>query len=212
MQKIVPFKTHTEALATLDNGGRFYNLFTKAGDDIVTAAEVGKVAGVYSDKQKMTIYLALCLGEMHPVSAEQVIYTLTDDLKEALQRYLPKVYTATQAKENGTVGSSAIVTGIPKLVESKSDFNGFIIVPVSTGKSMTMILIPIIDKYDIYEIRDEASSETFFIAHARGEEKLPEHQIKAGGIIKELTTKKDGVESKSKFLETLYYVDNELIS
>jgi hypothetical protein len=52
MREIRPYKTVRGATRALDNGGRFFNLFAKAGDDIVDSAELAKAAGVYSTGQQ----------------------------------------------------------------------------------------------------------------------------------------------------------------
>ena len=41
MKKIIPYKSSNEALTALDNGGRFYNIFTKAGDGVITQEKKG---------------------------------------------------------------------------------------------------------------------------------------------------------------------------
>ncbi len=70
---------------------------------------------------------------------------------------------------------------------------------------MTFIPVPIIDQYDIYEIRDDHSAETFLIAHYQGKGKLPSEKIKVAGVLKEIEVKKDGIKGNQKFLEINYY-------
>ena len=67
--------------------------------------------------------------------------------------------------------------------------------------------MPIIDKYDVYEIRDEVSDDTFLIAHARGSIVLPEKKIKVAGVLKELKANKNEKKASKRFLEVLYYLD-----
>jgi len=47
MREIKLYKTKRGLQKTLDNGGRFYNIFTDAGDDVVSRAELAKAAGVF---------------------------------------------------------------------------------------------------------------------------------------------------------------------
>jgi hypothetical protein len=98
------------------------------------------------------------------------------------------------------------LTGVPELIDSKSDFNGFIMIPIMTGKVTTFSLIPLIDRYDIYELRDEKTSETFIIAHSKSSKKLPNEKIVIAGVLKEL--EKNEKEIKKKFLEAIYYIEN----
>lgn len=59
--------------------------------------------------------------------------------------------------------------------------------------------------YDVYELRDEVSSESFIIAHSKSKEKLPEKKMKVAGIIKELKGNKQEDVGFKLFLEVLYH-------
>jgi hypothetical protein len=98
------------------------------------------------------------------------------------------------------------LTGVPELIDSKSDFNGFIMIPIMTGKVTTFSLIPLIDRYDIYELRDEKTSEKFIIYNSKSSKKLTNEKIVIAGVLKEL--EKNEKEIKKKFLEAIYYIEN----
>ena len=71
-----------------------------------------------------------------------------------------------------------------------------------------MIMVPLIDQYDVYEIHSQFSDQQFLIAHTRGQKKLKAVKTRFGGVIKKLQSKK-GIQQKHKvFLETLYYTEN----
>lgn len=205
MRKIIPYKTSRNALKALDNGGRFYNLLTNANDGSVTSAELAKVAGVFGEKQKMTLFLEMALMELDEYARKSVYASLTDSLKRTLSKHKIQHLVPSEAQEIGIKAQNAIVTGIPRFVTEKTDFNGFIMVPITSGKTTTMMMIPIIDQYDVYELRDESSSEEFLIAHARGSNKLPESKIRCGGILKELKSDKKGKGNTRLYLEAYYY-------
>ncbi|VTP98609.1 hypothetical protein [Sphingobacterium daejeonense] len=52
MEQISLFKSASQAIDSLDNGAEYYNIFTKADDDLISQSEVSKVAGVRLPKQK----------------------------------------------------------------------------------------------------------------------------------------------------------------
>ena len=203
MRKITPYKSYRYALASLDNGGRFYNLRSKANDGDITSAELGKAAGVFSDRQKMILYLEMSLLDLEAEMRAKVYSHLSDDLKAMLSRLQPAIYSPAEANQKAEVSQSAIITGIPRLIDSKTRFTGFIMVPISTGDTTTFTMIPIFDQYDVYELTDADTEEDFFIAHNRSSRKLPEQLIRCGGVIKELKGEKD--QEPGKFLEMLYY-------
>lgn len=207
MKFISPYKNLDEATTSLDNGGRFYNFLTTAEDGIISSAEVGKVAGLYNDRQKMVLYLAMCLSGLKASANRQVKNSLSEDLRISYDKYFPQYLNPSEAKDHGLLGTNAIITGVPIHINSREDFTGFVMMPVMVGSVMTMLMIPIIDKYDVYHLKDEATSQTFLIAHARSNEKLPQKRLSAGGILKEMKMKKDEKGPAEKYLEVLYVAE-----
>lgn len=208
MNKITPFTSQHEALSVLDNGGRFYNLITKANDGEINAAELSKVAGIISGKQQMILFLEMALSKLSTDSRQQIYNSLSDDLKESIKKYPTQHLLPSEAEQKGTLSQNAIITGIPKYVESNSSFNGFIMIPIMTGKVTTFTMIPIIEKYDVYEVRDQITSDTFLIAHTKCADKLTEHKTTFGGILKELKKEKNDDAPATIFLEALYHLDS----
>ena len=64
MKKLNPCQNLTTALKTLDNGGRFYNILTKAEDGIISQAELGKVGGLFSSKQQSILLLEMSISAL----------------------------------------------------------------------------------------------------------------------------------------------------
>lgn len=203
MKKIEPYKNINEATLSLDNGGRFYNVLTKSDDGIISTSELGKVAGLFIDKQKMVLFLDLAISNFDVNAKEKIVKSLDASLRSTYEKYKSHELLPSEAYDKGILSSNSIITGFPKKIDSKSDFNGVIVLPV--GKSF--VVMPIIDKYDVYEIRDEVSDDTFLIAHARGSIVLPEKKIKVAGVLKELKANKNEKKASKRFLEALYYLD-----
>ena len=64
MKKIEPYRNINDAISNLDNGGRFYNILTKADDGIISKSELGKVGGIFNDKQQMILFLELSISKL----------------------------------------------------------------------------------------------------------------------------------------------------
>ena len=203
MKKIEPYKNINEATLSLDNGGRFYNVLTKSDDGIISTSELGKVAGLFIDKQKMVLFLDLAISNFDVNAKEKIVNSLDVSLRSTYEKYKSHELLPSEAYDKGILSSNSIITGFPKKIDSKSDFHGVMVLPV--GKSF--VVMPIIDKYDVYEIRDEVSDDTFLIAHARGSIVLPEKKIKVAGVLKELKANKNEKKASKRFLEALYYLD-----
>ncbi|MBU0696549.1 MAG: hypothetical protein KKE39_08510 [Bacteroidetes bacterium] len=207
MKKIEAYPNIETAMRTLDNGGRFYNLLAKANNKVITQAELGKVAGLFNDKQKMMLYLELAIRNLSPGMKSILLSKLTPELLQNYEKYRPQYLLPSAAEQNGVLGNNVILKGIPKLTDAKTELSGFVMVPIMAGKTMTMVMIPIMDKYEVYELRDEHNGEQFFIAHAKGEQKLPEQHLTIAGLIKELKPNKKGDQPSKKFLEAIYYLE-----
>lgn len=205
MKQIVPYQNIAEAMAKLDNGGRFYNLFAKAENGKITAAELAKVAGMFNERQKLVLFLELSMSKLSKQDQVDIISKLEDKLRRDFLKYKAQELMASEAEQKGVLGGNVIINGIPIVKDSKSEFKGSVLVPIFTGKVMSFITIPIIDQYDIYEIKDDHSSETFLVAHYHGKEKLPADKMKVGGVLKKLEINIDGVKGYQKFLEINYF-------
>lgn len=208
MKQIEPYKNIHEAITSLDNGGQFYNFLTYAADGIIAPAELGKVGGLFNEKQKLILFLELSISALDKNVKTELISKFDDELKKSYQKYKAQELLAAEANEKGIIASNAIITGIPKIRESKSDLGGFVMIPIMAGKVMTFIMIPIFEQYDVYEIRDDEFSETFLIAHAKGSEKLPEQKMMVAGILKELKQHKNEASASQKFLEINYFLNS----
>ncbi|GAB5408570.1 MAG: hypothetical protein BalsKO_09350 [Balneolaceae bacterium] len=205
MKKIIPYKTSKNALLSLDNGGRFYNLITKANDGEINTAELSKVAGLVSGKQKMVLFLEMALSQLPSSERKYILSALSSDIKSGIRKYPAQHLSPSNAQNNGLLAQNTIITGIPTYIDSKSDFNGFIMIPIMAGKVTTFMMVPIIDQYDIYEVRDENSSDTFLIAHSKSSKKLASKMMTFGGVLKELNEKEDEASNSTVFLEAHYY-------
>lgn len=206
MKKISPFKEINEALLSLDNGGRFYNILAKCNDGIIDQSEIGKIGGLFNDKQKIILFLEMSLSLLKSEEKEIVISKLDSKLKLTYLKYEPQILLPSEVEEKGKLASNAILRGIPKLINNKSDFKAFIMMPIMAGKAVTFILIPIFENYNVYELRDEKTSDTFLIAHTKNSKTLPNEKITVAGLIKELKSEKDKNGKVVKFLEALYYI------
>ncbi|MBM7073856.1 hypothetical protein JQC92_17755 [Shewanella sp. 202IG2-18] len=203
MRLVLPFYTVKDALTELDNGGHFFNIFTDASDGEIEQAELAKVAGLFSDQQKMFLYLDMVLSELTEEDADTVIGSLSEKLQQQYLLKKPQHLASTVEAQPDKLGSSIIISGTPKLVESKADFNGFIMVPITLNNVTTFSLIPIFDQYDVYQISDKSTEKTFVIAHTQSHQKLEEVPTTFGGTLKELQRKSE--QSQTIFLEIVYY-------
>ncbi|MGD8499894.1 MAG: hypothetical protein PVJ86_04560, partial [Phycisphaerales bacterium] len=90
MKQIVPYKTLQGALKALDNGGRFYNVFAKARDEVITDSELYKAAGVFSRQTHAFLFFELALSDLSEAGRDQVIQHLSPELRSSYLEQRPK--------------------------------------------------------------------------------------------------------------------------
>ena len=207
MREITPYKTLRGLQKTLDNGGRFYNFFTDAGDNVVSRAELAKAAGVFSNEVSAFLFLEMAQQELTSADRTAIQFLLDADLRRRYQQQRPATLKSSQVEPNGTAGMAVIVTGYPRFVENKTEFSGFIMMPMQMGNMTTYMMIPIMDKFDVYEVFDDCRmcKPTSMIATVRGKKLNCDHSIRFGGVLKELKFKDQTKKSHKFYLEVAYY-------
>lgn len=206
MTEVKPYLEFNDAITALDNGGRFYNLWTKADDGIISTSELAKAGGQYNDKQNMILFFEMSISSLSEIDQQQIISKLEPKLKETYLKYKPIQLVPNEVDTKGILASNVIITGIPKLIDSKSTFSGFVFMPMQIDGTTSFMMIPLSDIYDVYEIRDDEKDAKFLIAHAKGSTQLSENRMKVGGILKEFKPEKNEDSKSKKFLEITHHM------
>jgi hypothetical protein len=203
LREIRPYATAQGARAALDNGGRFYNLFTHARDEVIDAAELARAAGVLGQGQKATLFYEMALADLDAGQRAQVTALLSPELATRLVQQQPQVLLPSAVEAQGRAGGTAIVSGYPVFVEDRTQFSGFIM--VSTGK--TFIMVPIFSQFDVYEVYDTPDLETprTVIATTQGSRQLDGVYTRFGGVLKELHFEDKTGKDHGLYLEVAYY-------
>jgi len=207
MREITPYKTLRGLQKTLDNGGRFYNFFTDANDSVVSRAELAKAAGVFSNEVSAFLFLEMAQQEL-PLADRSSIETLLEtDLRRRYRRQKPVTLNPSEVESSGVAGKAVIVAGYPRFVENKTNFAGFIMMPMQVGNTTTFMMIPIFDQFDVYEVFDDRRMRkpNSMIATVRGRKLNCDSPIRFGGVLKKLEFKDKTKKSHKFYLEVAYY-------
>ncbi len=206
MKIVRPYQTVKGALRALDNGGRFYNLFTAKGDDLVTSAELKKAAGVVGSEIRAYLFFAMALFDLEPNDRKEVEARLDPGLRSGLGRMGPTVLTPREFTSM-RAARTCIVEGYPRQVEDHEE-SGFIMIPVMTGNITTMMMMPTHDAYQVYEVYETPAKKgaSCKVMWPKGQWVTGKNErIRWGGIVKQacLTEKKSS--PKRLYLEPQYY-------
>ena len=204
MKKIEPYKNVDKAIQSLDNGGKFYKIQTKANDGIIDQSELANAAGTSSDKQKMILYFEISIFKLEQSEKKSVLSKLDKDLIKTYEKFKPHEITPEEVNFEVKSSSNVIITGTPELIDSSSNFKGLIMFPINIGDIATFKKTPIMDEYDVYKLKNKQSLSTFLIAHPIKSEKLPNKRMTVAGVMRNLIT----TDGDSKYLEALYYFEH----
>lgn len=207
MREITPYKTVQGLTKAIDNGGRFYNLFSHAGDHQVSKGELAKAAGVFSSGDSAFLFLEMAQYDLPPQDHATVEQMLEPELRRSYQRQRPTTMAPSAVDAEGEAGTAVIVTGYPTFVENKTEFNGFIMIPVSTGTSTTFSMVPIFDQFDVYEVFDDEQMRkpSSVVARSRGKRLEHDGPVRFGGVLRKLEFKKDEERVHDLYLEAAFY-------
>jgi hypothetical protein len=200
MKEIKPYKTLQGAKAALDNGGRFFNLWARAGDDRITSDELTKAAGVIGNESIAFLFLDMALADLPEEQREQVTNLLTPGVAQSYRKKCPNILKPSQATK-AKPGTLVIVEGVPTYVEE------------AIHKRMTflfvdgiMIPIPIDDHYQTYDLKDDrmARDQPLHMILPIRAKRLNQDAVRFGGLLKEFTLegkpKKKGI-----YFEPVYF-------
>ena len=203
MEQISLFKSASQAIDSLDNGAEYYNIFTKADDDLISQSEVSKVAGVRLPKQKAVLFLKLAMSGLTEREQQEIEGRFDDRLSENFTKYNPEFVESVQAVEALNPGTGVIITGTPRKIEGEGVVSGYISIPVID----VFTLIPISETYIVYEIKDEETRNRVLVAHDKDAGLLPENKMKIAGVVKQFQLAQEDDSEFEKFIEVDYFVE-----
>jgi hypothetical protein len=208
MQELKPFTTLGPARKALDNGGRFYNFFDAADDEVVSRGELAKAAGVFTAGIQAFLYLEMTKQDLGEREQETILSLLNAKLRNEFLKKKPPHITPSQVDKAHKAGEAVIVTGYAREVGTQSQFNGFIFVSLMIGKVMVPMLIPINSLYRVIELFDSEKMDTpCAVVCAPLKKKLDlAGRVQFGGVLKELKSNTNDPPAHPVFLEAIFWM------
>jgi len=200
MKKIRPYKTVRGAMSALDNGGRFYNLFSAKSDGTISGGELAKAAGSISANGNAILYFEMALSVLAEHDRQTVRDHLSDGLKRHWRSHRPLEISPVAVEQLEEMGQLVITDCHLRYVKDVDHFSGFISIPV--GQTMTMV--PVHEHFSLYEAYEGAGfrGPCCIVAAAKEKTDLEGVSLRIGGVMRQLNS-----DDKRFFLEAVYYCD-----
>lgn len=158
MRKITPYKTFDGLSAAVDNGGRWWNLFSKAGDGKITESELAAAGGNTRQQESAFLFLALASSRLPDDDIKRLNAQMELPLRLKNQRHQPSVLRPSQVEEQATDGALVLLEG--RCVKQLRLSNLTISMPVFVRGNVsglprwTKEQVPLMTKMRIYEFAD----------------------------------------------------------
>ena len=144
---------------------------------------------------------------LQPDDRQKIIGLLDSDLRKDYRRSRPQTLLPSEIEKHGVAGRSVIATGFPRFVEDRTQFSGFIMIPITSGNVTTFMMIPIFDQFDVYEVFDDRRMRkpNSMVATVRGQRLSHDGPIRFGGVLRKLQFKDKTKKLHKFYLETVFY-------
>jgi hypothetical protein len=206
MNKIIPYKTLKGAANALDNGGRFYNIFTKARDGIITGAELGKEAGLmWGHKELGLHYFKLAISELSDNDQVSLAMRLEPDLQEMLPNLVdvtPDTMSISEATKVVTI------RGVMERVSCPEELDAYFLTTVVINNIPTQVRNHVSRHYHVYRVYQDTGKRgnAVLMGVLKKKSKPPEGEmIRAVGTVFQQVGKETGFEG-DYFLSCVYYL------
>lgn len=208
MKELRPFTTLAPIKKALDNGGRFYDFFEKANNEEITRAELAKAAGVFSAGIQAFMYLWMAKQDLKESDQEAVLSLLQPTLRRDFQKKQPPLVKPSEIETNHKAGQSIVAAGYLKQIEDRTQFTGMIMIPIMAGKVMTMIPVPIFERFKVYEFFDKKNlvGPSAIVCTDRHKKLDVACQYQFGGVLKKVQYRSKEPKRHTVYLEPIYFV------
>jgi hypothetical protein len=203
MRELKPYRTVAGAKASLDNGGRFYNLLAMADDNRISKAELNKAAGVFRSEQQAFLFLHMALVDLAESQRAEVVSLLDPPLAKRFKSHGPRRLKASEMTSESKAGQLVVVEGYPRFDNRQTQRA---VIPMMVGKVMMMVPVEVhYDGYQLFETPNSKGTPGYLVVK-RPRAMLAESFTRFGGVMRPYSFK-DASGKHSVFLEPLYFTE-----
>lgn len=202
MRELKPYRSLPGAKAALDNGGRFYNLLSKADDARISKAELKQAAGVFGSEQTAFLFLHMALADLTDRQRAEVLSLIDPPLAKRYKSHGPRRLEPSEMPREAKAGQLVVVEGYPRYFARRTQRA---VVPMMAGK--VVMMIPVEVHYDAYQLfaTAAATGTAAALVVKQPSARLAESFTRFGGAIRPHTFEDKSGKNSGVFLEPLYF-------
>ena len=204
MRKVVPYRTVSGAKNALDNGGRIYNLLSRAKDGRITGGELTKAAGVILANARAIVFLHMALAGLNDQERSEVLAMLDRPLSRRYLAHAPRRLPPFAISEQGKAGEAVVVIGSPKFAR-QVEHQSKTYIAASDGFLRRATIREYYDLYDLSSPQYPSKTSPALVLKA-GSRRPSKRPARFGGIVRALNLLGNmGTTTTGLYLEPLYF-------
>lgn len=196
MHKVTPYRTRRGLERALDNGGRWYDLFSRAGDGRVSESELSRAAS----GRDPGLFLALAGALLSDADRSRIIDVLPEATAERVRLFRPTRASPARVAGARDVGGRYVVEGRLHAVTDPEILLRNVVFRITDGTDRSSY--PLGDPYKVFQVRADEADDGPFVLFARGRRAPPTVPMRLGGILRRLVYDHDQL---MWFLEPHFY-------
>ena len=207
MREVKPYRTESELMKALDNGGHLYNIMSRRGDNVITYGELAKAAGAISTGIYAFLFFEMSQQNLPDDAREQAVKSLESSLQKEYRKDRPVVMSPSEIESRGKVGKAVIAEGYVRRLDDQIVKHACVNMAVSSGSGTAFESVPLVDRFSVLELYDTSEMQGLKAILACDLDTTFEPGVKTrfGGILSALSYKKKEANTPNKFIEGIFF-------
>lgn len=207
MKRVTPYRSFDAANRSLDNGGRLWNVFTQAGDRVITRAEISK-AGGGGGWANALLFFDLMTSRLSAGEREELLHRLAPKLRRRWRQQGPELVSPKRLDALDDVKRPYLVEGRARRVAEKSLTTGFIPITTMVGNVPITTQMPVTEMFAVFEVEGARGGLGRVLAR-KGSKLSDGARARFGGLLRKGQTGKEKGSKARNFLSARFYLELE---
>lgn len=188
MKQVSAPQTLEEFARVFDNGGRLWNVFSRKGDGVLSAAELARAAGTLSADAESLLHFEFLRGFLNDADHGRAVEMLEPELREWRAARLPAATSPSRLESDVPAERTAILTGIPVLMKNPKLVGGEAEAYIRKDYLYTMVEGPLYAHHELYEVYDASPGKgaSAILAVPVQDGRLPGARLHLAGVVRDI--------------------------
>lgn len=200
MKVLKPLRTLDSFTRAFDNGGRFWSLWSDAGDGVITKGELAKGGSSPTAGRTAVLHFELLRACLPVAEAKQALASLDRKAAARWKKHEPVRCSAADAVAQRK-GTAVIVECEPVRAEDREGEGLTLVIVVPAGKAMIPVVMPVARRNRLWRLCGRAgSTDTTILAVQPKSLDLSGRRLAIGAYVEESSSKPAKGQSKRRYL------------